>query len=180
MDKNYFVQLTLGLYKVTEILPDREPLKYKIRDKANDILSELAQAEFDMTKINKERIVKDLSVLNIYFDIAGEQNWIDQKNFLVLRQGYINIREIVVQTINPERKVLPRNPVVKEKPKVDLDPRKKEIFSVLGKKGPMRLVSMLQYFPDVSKRTLRRDIGYLVDKKVIKRDVEGKLIYYNV
>ena len=44
MDSNHFFQLTLGVYRVTELFPKGEPLKLKIREKALEILSDLVLA----------------------------------------------------------------------------------------------------------------------------------------
>jgi DeoR/GlpR family transcriptional regulator of sugar metabolism len=35
-------------------------------------------------------------------------------------------------------------------------------------------------FPNVTKRTLRRDISYLADKKLIKREGKANKIFYKV
>ena len=211
MDREYFIQLTLGLYRVTEILSDKEPLRYKIRESANKILADMASSGFDVSIANQEAIIKEISILNAYFDIAQEQEWINKKNFLVLKQGYINLREAVftaqmlkraqISALKPsqlaESKQAPqeynnyapkpsKKPI--ERPKTSQKPigginegypdRKGEIYDILSKKGPLRLVQMLQYFPNISKRTVRRDLGYLLKKGAITRYDEGKLTFY--
>ena len=65
MDREYFIQLTLGLYRVTEMLPDKEPLKFKLREKANDILAYLASVNFDIQSADQEAILRDISIISI-------------------------------------------------------------------------------------------------------------------
>lgn len=199
MDKNYFIQLTLGLYRVTDIFPDKEPLKYKIREKANEILAHLAGVNFDPLQADSQKVIEDLNIINIYFDVAQSQDWIDSRNFLVLKQGYANIREIFFQKIVA-------NPPIKEtksearqvsymapKPRVQsrtkpartinesLDSngsRKDGVLSLLQDKGPMRLIQLVEHFPGISLRTLRRDLVKLVKTARVERYDEGKLTFY--
>lgn len=209
MDKDYFMQLTLGLYRVTEMISDKEPLKFKIREKAGDILAELACSGFDVNLADFDRIIKDTSIINVYFDLAKEQEWVDARNFLVLKQGYANLREFANQSrllakkpllnqINEspkqekeyynKRVVEQKTFVSKERSEVkkakiengSFPERKGEIYEIISKKGPLRLIEMLQYFPKVSKRTIRRDVGYLLKKGAISRYDQGKLTFYKL
>jgi hypothetical protein len=211
MDREYFIQLTLGLYRVTEMLPDKEPLKFKLREKANDILAVLASVNFDVQSADQEAILRDISVISIYFEIAQEQGWIDSRNFLVLKQGYANLRELSIQkkflqknqdsernneSRSQEKEYYnqvnnqERTKKIQEKFKntekiakteiVEFPERKGEIYGILNKKGPLRLIQMLQYFPEVSKRTIRRDLAFLVRKNAIQRYDKGKLTFYRV
>ena len=93
MDKNYILQLTLGLYKVTELFPEREPLRYKIREKADDIYAGIATSNFCENRNNCEAILNDLSVLNAFLELARMHNWANERNFVVLSQGYLALEE---------------------------------------------------------------------------------------
>ena len=39
MDKNTFIQLAKDAYRLTLLFPNREPLRYKIREVADDIVA---------------------------------------------------------------------------------------------------------------------------------------------
>ena len=41
MNKDYFIKLNRAIYKITETFFEKEPLKFKIREFANDILADL-------------------------------------------------------------------------------------------------------------------------------------------
>ena len=87
MDRDYLIKITLAVYKVTDIFPKEEPLKFLIREKANQILADLVSKE----KI--EKIRKNIEIINTYFEIAEKQNWVDELNFLVLKREYAKIKE---------------------------------------------------------------------------------------
>lgn len=198
MDKNYFIQLTLGLYRVTDIFPDKEPLKYKIREKANEILAHFAGSNFDPAGADSQKVIEDLNILNVYFDVAQSQNWIDDRNFLVLKQGYANIREVFFQKIVASPTIKDNKPepksmsYVSPKPRAQAKPRaprqvieedsngsrKEEVYSLLQNKGPMRLIQLVEHFPGISLRTLRRDLVKLVKTAKVERYDQGKLTYY--
>ncbi len=199
MDRDYVFQLTLGLYRVTDLFSEREPLKFKIREKAGDILACLAKANFDPRNAKKAEIDTDLNILYTYLDLAQSQEWIDKRNFFVIKQGYDNIREAVAQnrarqsplqdkpsddqTISAMVSVKNRLPPIskhKENSVNDAYPRKTEIRKVLQHKGPMRLVQLLEFFPAINKRTLRRDLTALVGNNELQRYDVGKLTFYKV
>ena len=41
MDKEYFIKLTSDLYQLTLFFPKKEPLRYKMRELANNVLASL-------------------------------------------------------------------------------------------------------------------------------------------
>lgn len=200
MDREYFLQLTLGLYRVTELFPVNEPLRLKMRERAGDILASLAKAGFDLMSVDFDVIDRDLEVLYTYLDLAQEQNWVDQKNFFVLKQGYFAIqgklRDLRVhfrikkmtgnnhgKELVKDKKILPKHKVFRRgenNTSHGNDSRKKEIGKILQNKGPLRLIQILQNFPDINKRTLRRDLTSLVSQGILERYDEGKLTFYKL
>ena len=82
MDKSYLIQLTVILYRLTLLFPKKEPLRYKSRELANDILEGLIPC---LEKINgaekplkysvKENFTEldsKLELLDCFFEIAKE------------------------------------------------------------------------------------------------------------
>lgn len=99
MDKNYILQLTIGLYKVTELFPEKEPLRYKIREKADDIYAAAISSNFCEKRVNCEELLNDLNVLNAFFEIAQIHNWVDSRNFIVLSQGYSSLKDEIIKKV---------------------------------------------------------------------------------
>lgn len=96
------IKLTNGLYKVTGLFPTKEPLKFAIRKEALDVLffciasdkqtglSQAGQKEFSVKKA-----IDCLGLLKTYFEIAKQQHWVDNRNFLVMEDEYFLIEEIL-------------------------------------------------------------------------------------
>ena len=72
MNKKDFIQLTLDLYNLTGYFPNKEPLRYKIRGLANDILSNLillisnSGPSIEEKKKIRNKLLKDIKVLEMY------------------------------------------------------------------------------------------------------------------
>jgi len=166
VEKEYILSLLAALYRVTAVFPENEPLRFKIREIANDIL-----ADFVCSK--KDNLDKDLEILFSYFSIAKQQNWVNPKNFLVLEQKY---KEIADFKLKKEKK--PVKPVENSKNTGNSSnsrtKRQKNIMKLMENTGKITLEELKQEFSDVSPRTLRRDVSDLVDKDYIKRIRKSK------
>jgi len=101
------VELTNRIYKITLLFPKKEPLRYKIRETADDILKSLAVWDVcikrDFTGFLsadasiKEKIVfeleKNFDILKKYFEIAKWQNWIGYFDILEIEGEYDKIKQ---------------------------------------------------------------------------------------
>ena len=176
MEKDYIIKLTLALYRVTELFPDKEPLKFFLRKKANEIMADfvLGQEKSEFP----EKILKNLEILQGYFKIAENQKWVDKKNFFVLKMGY---NEIIKQTKTPKevkkRKTFKKAPVNNEDCEYG---RREKILEVLKQRGKAQTGEFLKFFPEVTKRTLRRDFQYLLDKRLVKRIGSRNRTFYKL
>ncbi len=66
-----------------------------------------------------------------------------------------------------------------QKDETKLNKRQKKILGVLRKKGgKMQVRDFQEILPDATKRTLRRDLSEMVEKKFIKRTGKGNTTYY--
>lgn len=116
MDKDKLIQTTLKIYKKTLLFPKKEPLRYKLREIADDILANYIT--WDIIKnlnINKDReqavfnLEKNLDIIQSYFEIAKWQNWVSYFNILEIQEEYAMIGEQIKQElkqIEEKRKVL--------------------------------------------------------------------------
>jgi len=197
--KERIIAITLALYKVTDFLPEKEVLRYRIRDIANDILADLVCSE-------KEETGKKINVLIAYFQVAMPQNWLDKKNFLVLEREYQDIQQEIeeveqieeieeieeIQKINDftkqEIQEIEQKPVKiiqkASKPKEKLkkpvitgnsrEKRQDKILELMEKQGRITLEQLKKDLPEVCPRTLRRDINDLVEENLIQRIRKSK------
>ncbi len=128
MEKQEIIQLTDKIYHLTILFPKKEPLRYKIREKADDVLSNLVilrklnpgkflnLCDSDRKKRQKDIIREieiDLEVVNSYLEIAKYQNWVSYFDILEVEEKYSKIKEdIEEQAENLEKKdIIPEKPV---------------------------------------------------------------------
>ena len=174
MDRDHLIKLTLAVYKVTDIFPKEEPLRFLIREKANQILAD------SISKEKIEKIRKDIEIINSYLEIAEKQDWVDELNFLVLKREYAKIKGGL------KSKKESANPIISQKnPKPassqsDLSERCRKIMEILRQKEGAQVWEFKKIFPEVTKRTLRRDFEFLLKQGLINRAGENNNIYYKM
>lgn len=169
MDKDYLIQLTNSLYKITLLFPKKEPLRYKMREVADDFLA----------KPNAE----DLNILTNFFEVAKSQNWVSSDEMLAIQTEYANLGE-ELNKIKPEKEK--RNLVSKFK----LRPmsaggnsnteRQERILAFLREQGQAQVWQTKQIFPEVTKRTLRRDFESMLEKGLVERIGEKNDTFYRL
>ena len=184
MEKDYLVKLCLAVYKVSELFPEKESLKFFLRERANRVLADsilfFSKNPVSLTKEQEkmfsEEILGNIKVLEGYFEVAESQNWVKKENFLVLKKEYDKIeKEIkegflgketspsVGKTVNREEKPFPVSFQKIEKG------RHKKILEMLKEKKEAQVRDLKEIFPQISKRTIRRDFDYLLRKGLVER-----------
>ena len=191
MDRDYLVKITLALYRVSGLFPKEEPLRYSLREKANQILAN-SILFFSKNPLKKEQrqstasqILEDIKVVQALFGLAQEQNWLKEENFFVLTKEYAKLEgEIRKQRIETENYL--KNQAKQGKRGLEdtmanfTNERHKEILGFLRKKGGAQVRDLKEIFPDISKRTLRRDFEYLLTQNLVKRIGDSNRTIYRL
>jgi len=184
------IEITKHLYRLTLLFPKKEPLRYKARETANNILNNyslkkrlVSENPGYFAKDQKTRyqevlfeIQKDLDILFNQLEIAKYQNWASYFEVLELQEKYqkidmenkAEIKELVFKKETPKKE----NSVQK------FDPRKEKIMEVLKNKEKIQVQDIIKVLPIVSKRTIRRDFNDLIKKGIIKRVGKGNETFY--
>jgi predicted HTH transcriptional regulator len=157
--KEKLIELTRRVYCLTLLFPKKEPLRYKIREIADEILANLL-------KDLKNPTLKDWEVLDSFFEIAKEQNWVSPREIFQIQQDYKNL----IEEIHFESK----------EHRLSINERQKKILEILKEKGKIQVGQVKEFFPNVSKRTLRRDFQKLVKKGIIERIGEKNKTFYQL
>lgn len=163
-NKDYYIQLTNNLYRLTLLFPKKEPLRYKMREVANDILANPRE--------------EDLETLDSFFEVAKAQNWVSISDILAIQKEYDNLRE-ELKIARPEEKkteIGPQQPLVSR----TFLGRQEKILEILKEKGRAQVWEIKQIFPQVSKRTLRRDFEFLLKQGTIERLGERNNTFYQI
>ena len=91
-------KLTTALYMVTDIMPEREPMKWKMRESSVDLLSDVTTA-LDGTM--GERItllgttIRKVEKLVSFLDIAQASRMVSEMNASVLKKEYLNLKSAI-------------------------------------------------------------------------------------
>jgi hypothetical protein len=184
MNKDFLIQLTNSLYRLTLLFPKKEPLRYKMRELADDVLVRPSE--------------KDLEALNRFFEVAKVQNWVSPFDVLAIQKEYDNIREelnlisektpqIFPETAAPRTlsKIINNNNILPEiisrMPEFqssERNERQERILAFLRENGRAQVWEVKQVFPEVTKRTLRRDFEQMLGQGVIERMGEKNSTFY--
>ncbi len=200
ISKNYLLQITNELYRITLLFPKKEPLRYKMRELGNEILAnfvDLSKEEDRMRKISlAEQSSKQIEVLEGFLDVARSQNWVRISDLLSLQEEYDDLKDNLLSVNNNLKKkkkqkvVKASTPKVQKTQKVQKEPepqeeislseRQKKILKILKKKERAQVHEMKNYFPDTSKRTIRRDLKELLENALIKRKGQRSNTFYEM
>lgn len=161
MDKGKILKLTNELYSLTLFFPRKEPLRYKMREIADEILAFLIEIENNKT-IPKDFFTK-IEILDSFFEIARAQNWVKSGEILNLQKEYQKIKE---ECLNLS---LNKEPSRKNYSSQTMNTRQQKILEILREREKIQVWELKEIFPEISKRTLRRDFAALVRKGLIER-----------
>jgi hypothetical protein len=185
MNKDFLIQLTNSLYRLTLLFPKKEPLRYKMRELADDILVRPSD--------------KDLEALDRFFEVAKVQNWVSPFDILAIQKDYDNIREelslvsekmpnIFSETAVPRvfsKLIEDSNSIIDQKfpDNQEMHPserneRQERILAFLRENGRAQVWEVKQVFPEVTKRTLRRDFEQMLNQGIIERMGEKNNTFY--
>ena len=171
MDKDNLIELTNKVYKLTLLFPKKEPLRYKIREVADDILA---------CNSSSKKLQENLSILKKYFEVAKWQNWVSYFDILEIEKKYDKIENDLLETV--EKSVFVKNKSIRglsSDIKV-LDHRKEKILEILKEKERIQVWEVNKILSNVSKRTLRRDFEQLLKQGLVERMGERNNTFYKL
>ncbi|MBZ9572258.1 DeoR/GlpR transcriptional regulator [Patescibacteria group bacterium] len=185
MDKEYFIQLTSNLYRLTLLFPKKEALRYKVRGLADEILANLISILRGDSHSPKNLIAetgRNLEILDSFLEVAKAQNWVSPYDILEVQEEYSKIGGEIEKLKEAEKKETFKEEKVS--PEISLPPevsgRHQKILAILKERGKVQVGELVQVFPDVSKRTLRRDFRSLLEQGLIERIGERNYTFYRL
>lgn len=160
MDRVFLIQLTNAVYRLTLFFPKKEPLRYKIREIADDILAGPNE--------------KDLEVLDSFFEVALAQNWAKPADVLAIKGEYDSLKE---QLSGCEEEQGAKEITIFNHSNSE---RKEKILAFLQENSKAQVWQVKQLLPEVSKRTLRRDFEDMLEQGLIERMGEKNDTFYKI
>jgi len=183
MDRDYLIKLTLAVYQASEDWGKDNFLKFKVRNLANEILAGFILFPKRNPGDNlRSKILREIEILQDTLKEARARKLIDRNNFLLFQKEYSRMGGELEALVFPEtlkkakkEKKLTHKPILEE-----LNERQKKIMIVLEKKQKVQVWELKEFFPGVSKRTLRRDLDGLLKKQLVERSGEWNEVFYSL
>jgi len=200
MNRNFFVRLAFAAHRVADALPQEEQIVQEIRDAANTILADLILlTDKEAVRAEKKRdllfgLERQIDILLVYLGKAKKEGWVNPENFSVLEEEYGNIRDLLEIFEDVPRPQGAKEKEAKEPQKIEkneekpsliedrtlLSQRQKRIIEFLRVKENAQVWELQKVLPEVTKRTLRRDLDELLQKNLVERKGEWNAVSYEL
>jgi predicted HTH transcriptional regulator len=143
-----------------------------MREIATDILANFGE-------LKSSQILKNLEVLDSFFEVAKAQNWVSIVKLLSIQEEYNRIKLEIKTT--PKRPPKSKEKEIKGgRPLKNINSRQEKILAILKEKGRAQVWELKQVFPEVTKRTLRRDFESLLKQGKIERFGQRNETFYKI
>jgi len=96
MDKRYFIELTNKLYRLTFFFPAKEPLRNRIRELGDEILSKLVlilEGEIQERREAAFCVERNIEMLDVLLELSKSQNWIEEEEIGKVQKNYDAIQK---------------------------------------------------------------------------------------
>jgi hypothetical protein len=200
LDKHEYIKITNAVYKILDYFPEGDPLKNKAKEKALAILEQVTVGTFSVELLN------DVEVLKSYLSLARYQGFVNDMNFLIITKEYDQIKnqfasleaqkksvdilekEIALHTVRKEDKPEPeKKPETHQvvAPKIAGSSlkavnRQKKILDILSGRQKTQVADIIKELPEVTKRTVRRDLDDLLKEGKVLRFGEWNQVFYQI
>ena len=154
----------------------------------------------------KLQVSEDIDILLGYFWIAKCQGWLSSTNYLIISNEYKKIKKEVEPYIELTQKItfelpkvletkaeLPLEPALNDKdknipffaerqspPLSEISARQRKILEFLTNNEKAQVMDLQKILPDVTKRTIRRDLDELLETGNIVRMGEFNEVFYKI
>ncbi len=201
MNKENLIQLTQNLYRLTMLFPKKEPLRYRMRGLADDILAyffvdsvnnfsgktEIEPLSFPkkigaglLTFNTENKSLRSLlEVMDGFFEVAKSQNWVNSSDVLMIQDEYDSLKE-ELKFRNIKNTSFNNQSIVEKKLINPMRGRQEEILEFLRKQGKVQVSHVQHIFPKLTKRTLRRDFEQMLNQGIIERIGENNNTFYQL
>ena len=170
--KEFYIRLTLGVYKVSQLFPKKEPLKADIRELADEILASLL---CDSHQEHPQGCSENIELIQNLFNLAESRGLADPRNFLVLRREYNKVSGLIEDAGVSAGKTV-ENSSLNGKNKN----RQEVILSILKSNGKVKMSDLAKSFPEINRRTILRDLGTFCQAGVVERSGGGRGACYTI
>jgi len=177
MNSDFIIRLTLGLYRVTEVFSENPALRRKIEESASRLLVNLILVSEEKKSEAVFRALTELEVLLSCLQDMKRLRVVNDRNFVVLEREYAKVRRFLDLAGGPESLV--DNLIsLRMNATKGLNGRQEKMLEILRYKEKVQVWELKKLLPDVTKRTLRRDVDDLLKRNLVVREGEWNDIFY--
>lgn len=202
-------KITEALYRVTDLLPEQEPLKWGLRERAMNIFSKITELKDIPTHRkarNLEEIIHSASGILNFLELASAASFISQLNFEVLKREYLALvnfiedrkeeflptEQILIQSMSVSPNFLEEKPdkghngqknkkSIKEMSVMDNDNRRRKILAILNNnKDWVSIKDIISSLNDIGPKTIQRELSAMVGQGLLKATGEKRWRKYRI
>ena len=196
MELDFLIRLTFAVHRVAQTLSKDSHLRSKITRAADRLLVSIillkeqsknpaAHAQHWQGAKRQDlavRALTDLEVVSGLLQDAKRLQFLNEKNFAILEREYDTVRKL----LELERLWTPEP--IDEKPQQGeppaslraLNSRQENMLEILRHKEKIQVWEIKKLLPDVTKRTLRRDLDDLLKRNLVLREGEWNDVFYRI
>ena len=174
--------LTKAGFKVSDLIPDLV-LREKIKTQILNVYESFCEKKYS-------DLLKEIDVLDNIFFLAGQLNLVKDNHLRILRNGFLVFKSRLVLALNEPPKIsvdsttIVKKAAVKSELKLNERPaytgRQEKILEKFQNKETLKLAEIMDFFPDVSEKTIRNDLNLLISLKEITRSGQGNGSFYQI
>lgn len=192
MNQDFFIKLTLGAYRVTDVLPPQGSEKGEIRGLANSALAHLILFSENNPTTQEQRsslipkIQGEIDALARHFVELKNSGKAETKYCLILEKEYQRVANWLDEQQAQVSMEVPK-PGLGRGPKPglgtgesSLSERQRKIMGILQNKERAQVWELQKVLSQVTKRTLRRDLDDLLQHNLIERKGEWNAVFYRI
>ncbi len=199
MNKDKLIELTNKIYRMTLLFPKKEPLRYKMREVADEVLANFVFWETlrdfnpgsfasDWEERYRDSVfltTKYLEILKSYFEVAKWQNWLSYFDVLEIEEEYDKIKSNFkkeIEDLKEGEKNLNIEPLLPIIPKIDIETDRNPVSVTNIEKGrneklDPRKEKILKILKEKNKAQVWeiKEILAEVSKRTLRRDFDQLL-----
>lgn len=179
MDKDYFIKLVFGTHKVADLLGGDKEIKIASNSLLVDLLlfCEENPVTIEQKRNILPRTLRKIDALQTSLLGAKNKEKADPKYFLILQREYSKIPSLLIAFLESQKLSVKQEEKQEEHP---LSLRQKKILGMLEHKERTQVWELQKILPEVTKRTLRRDLDDLLKLNLIERQGEWNGVFYRI
>jgi hypothetical protein len=186
MNRHFCIRLAFAAHRVSDTFQDVQ-LKQETQNVATNIASHLLLLVEDMAaQENRKKIAEQalgyIAHMEHCLTKAQAQEGVRPENFAVLEQEYEKAKHFVAALELQDK--IEHTAVLRDEKKQDkekeLTERQKKILAFLQQKHGAQVREFQKILPQVTKRTLRRDLDNLLQRNLVERKGEWNTVMYEL